>query len=150
MHILSRFQCYRVFFAHLGFVWSDAVLLTFIRNDEAKKWFNNKVSRGLLSALLMKKMNGSWSIDIKNFECLTTYPWVLLIRLGPVHKVRQHFLGGGGALCFEWGFTRTFSWESRCCSEIKIWAHCYQILVVFYYPCRPQADLSHTHNSINS
>ena len=26
----------------------------------------------------------------------------------------------GGALCFEWGFTRTFSWESRCCSEIKV------------------------------
>ena len=68
----------------------------YVTTKQKKKWFNNKVSRGLLSALLMKKMNGSWSIDIKNFECLTTYPWVLLIRLGPVHKVRQHFLGRGG------------------------------------------------------
>ena len=35
---------------------------------------------------------------------------------------------GGGALCVEKGFYADISKESRCNSEIQVWAHFYKIL----------------------
>ena len=36
------------------------------------------------------------------------------------------------------GVYTDISWESRCCSEIKVRGHLCQILVVFEVPARPQ------------
>ena len=99
MHILSRFQCYRFFFAHLGFVWSDAVLLTFIRNDEAKKWFNNKVSRGLLFKCIAHEENEWIMIDWHKKTLSASRPILecCWFAWGPSIKyVSTYFFFGGG------------------------------------------------------
>ena len=47
--------------------------------------------------------------------------------------------GGGIGGTVSWmGFYVDISWESRCYSEIKVWGHLCQILVVFEVPARPQ------------
>ena len=38
---------------------------------------------------------------------------------------------------FWMGFYADISWESRCCSEIKVWSHLCQIFVVFEVPTQP-------------
>ena len=44
----------------------------------------------------------------------------------------------GGGTVFWIGFYADISWESRYSSEIKIWGHLCQILIVFEVPARPQ------------
>ena len=42
-----------------------------------------------------------------------------------------------GALCVEVGFYADISWESRCNIEINVWAHFYEILLLFEVPYWP-------------
>ena len=43
-----------------------------------------------------------------------------------------------GGTVFWMGFYADISWESRCSSEINVWDHLCQILVVFEVPARPR------------
>ena len=43
-----------------------------------------------------------------------------------------------GGTVFWMGFYADISWESRCSSEIKVWGHLCQILVVFEVPAQPR------------
>ena len=45
---------------------------------------------------------------------------------------------GGGLLCVEMWFYADISWESRCNIEINVWAHLYNILLVFEVPYQPR------------
>ena len=51
---------------------------------------------------------------------------------------------GGGALCVQMGFTRTFQANTKCNNINHVWSHFYKFLVVLKYHRRPWANIFDT------
>ena len=66
---------------------------------------------------------------------ISYFIWINLI-LTKIMSASPKPWGLRGVLCVETGFYGDISQESRCNSEIKVWAHFYKIFVFLKCPCR--------------
>ena len=64
--------------------------------------------------------------------------------LDPAWRRRKNKRAGGGALCAQMDFTRTFEANAKCNNINHVWSHFYTILVVLKYNRCPCANIFDT------
>ena len=71
----------------------------------------------------------------RSFKCKASISKYISFTLGVALAFRSSgaLEKGGGALCFQLDFTRTFEANTKCNNINYVWSHFYQILVVLMY-----------------